>query len=685
MLPFHHSVSKNLPPTALHGIVGALSVKDNWLITSPNMNWVPEYPYIEHNTIIVRSDGRWGIAEYSRWPQVYSDVIPHHACIPSEPKGSRPHPYYTEYQVREPDRSVFDKFTVFDWTERPECGVAGMGYANRELLNRLVTYAFALYEDTTALKISALSLQKQLGAHIRQLIERLRHIPMVFQQTLVTFSHLQRLTLELHGLFNYYKAYAPAYESGMNNSKRVFPFRGAFTSNPEMAEDFYRAGVPVWVLQNNLPTVRLLKKVEFTGPYAPGLLEDEESFPRVRSQDVDKRARNFNTVPGEWPGQVSRIIMEFTCSTKFPLLPYVAPVTHFEPKRLRVDTTTTPSTMTPPSTSTTLPVTKSKHSRGHRAPPKNPPLPPAPYQIFRYEEAAHLPRITQNWSEIATSLSPTATPPPNLAPCYYYPPLFLIENIADSKSVRYCHNYLCIREFLSARLLSSDIEGQPLKIKDWRVALWGDYRIEDTHGQDKKADLRAQDKRTTIRNLFALNGNLLSYTSDVHPTFNNIQISEAMIMDTDHYTRLILWEIREVNFRCEVRALDAVILGSDKTSGFLYRDRLTNLSRIWGSINGGDCVVPTWENTDPAKMIAFWTPAGAAGWKKRRQCFADFVKFMRGWFNFPELLLQNLDGIAKCEDEEKFDEYEKVAIRFYCTTFISYFHRMPTIPAMFPL
>ena len=54
------------------------------VITSPNMNFVPKYP-VERQIVQTYTDGRWGLREYSRWPQVLLPEMWHVACIPGRP------------------------------------------------------------------------------------------------------------------------------------------------------------------------------------------------------------------------------------------------------------------------------------------------------------------------------------------------------------------------------------------------------------------------------------------------------------------------------------------------------------------------------------------------------------------------------------------------------------------------
>lgn len=50
------------------GKVASLAGFQSLVITSPNQDYVPEYP-VERRIVKTYSDGLWGVNEYSRWPQ----------------------------------------------------------------------------------------------------------------------------------------------------------------------------------------------------------------------------------------------------------------------------------------------------------------------------------------------------------------------------------------------------------------------------------------------------------------------------------------------------------------------------------------------------------------------------------------------------------------------------------------
>ncbi len=140
-------------------------------ITSPNMRDIPDLPRLTFNPVAVCTDGRWGIFEYSRWPQESHDRTAHHMCIPLHPKQERIHSYYKENGVDEPSSWFFYQFSHTDWTEQPECQVAGYGLAKAEVVEPLGKAAYNICKLTGTCKLpqNAENLLRQLGLSMRQL------------------------------------------------------------------------------------------------------------------------------------------------------------------------------------------------------------------------------------------------------------------------------------------------------------------------------------------------------------------------------------------------------------------------------------------------------------------------------------------------------------------------------------
>ena len=59
-----------------------------WVITSPNVTFVPEPHIFEEEDILPRADGRFGLVDCFQWPQLYEKEYDHSVCVPR--KGTLP-------------------------------------------------------------------------------------------------------------------------------------------------------------------------------------------------------------------------------------------------------------------------------------------------------------------------------------------------------------------------------------------------------------------------------------------------------------------------------------------------------------------------------------------------------------------------------------------------------------------
>ncbi len=673
-------ISDALGRPTTQDVLAYARTQDGLHVTSPNMRYVLDLPRIGSNPVAVCADGRWGIFEYSRWPQEYHDRTAHHMCIPLEPKQQRKHQYYQDSGIDEPNTWFFYQFSHTDWAENPECKVPGYGLVKADVLKPLGSAAYDICKlaSTCELPDNAKQLLRQLGLSMRQLLERLRGVPTTRQHTLVAYTHLQRLSLEVFGLFIYYRTYVHRFNSERRYHNQVLPVIGTFTNNISKAETFLRLGVPFWLVQSYPPRNR--ESIGVLNPWDHLSLSLEPIFPPITSNEVDPRVRTTSVFnPDTLCRGLSLLVMSLSCTTRFPTMPYVDPHPVLSAKRIRLE----PSSSSIDST-VSRNSTKSK-KRGNRPKKSNSkPLKPPPSLEYEYNRELTWPEVPLVWEQKLKEIGPLRQPPEHVRAVYYWPPPFILETETEKpKLLRFIHNYLQIRQFLRTRLLSPGLGGEPLGVKDWKQALWGNYDHDYLESLYTAADAIA-DRKAALRNFLARAGSIASYSETSKPRYRNAEVSLKKINEDYSVLTTALWEMREVNFRCELRALDSVILKLDRENEFVQRSRLEALSGVWGATSGGDSVVPIWEGLGLRSVLFYWTPPGRANWEMRRETLYNFARFMTRWPGFPQASFNRPEDIKTCEDVQQFKEWEKVAVEFYITTFVSYFHRLPVPPAICP-
>ncbi|RDX41363.1 hypothetical protein OH76DRAFT_1364689, partial [Lentinus brumalis] len=229
------------PVTKAHDAkVASPNVNGDFVITSPNTEYVPEYP-VEREVIHTFRDGRWGLHEYSRWPQAHVEGMLHVACIPRRP--SPPDVPSVLWATLLPESH---------WEEDPDIAVSGFGYIKRDTRDELEAAAEAAirgYESIPEVQAIVRRYGDFLCMILRQVVDRMTHLPSVASRAVAVAAHVQRVCLELAGLKTYLEIVVPRLHSRDNFSERVLDVVGAFLNEGSDVYTWWRAGLPYWLVQ----------------------------------------------------------------------------------------------------------------------------------------------------------------------------------------------------------------------------------------------------------------------------------------------------------------------------------------------------------------------------------------------------------------------------------------------------
>jgi hypothetical protein len=99
-------------------------------------------------------------------------------------------------------------------------------------------------------------------------MKRLHLLPMSESQVFIAFCHVQRLCLELLAMVDYAELFIPRMRGSMACATSAEHRMGAFTYDPHIAEQFMRAGLPVWLIRpyTELPHTRIDSVVQVRKP-----------------------------------------------------------------------------------------------------------------------------------------------------------------------------------------------------------------------------------------------------------------------------------------------------------------------------------------------------------------------------------------------------------------------------------
>ncbi|EPS97787.1 hypothetical protein FOMPIDRAFT_1052168 [Fomitopsis schrenkii] len=543
------------------------------VVTTPNAKWMPEFPVAKPGRICTRVDGRWGPQEYSLWPQLYHPRVLHHACIPA--KGARID--VVDYMFDD----LWEPVSENEWAPDSACGVPELGFLSKACLASLRTTARTITFNYRQAGGGRREAQKKFGYHlcttVEQALDRISILPTWRSHAIALAAHIRRLCLELTGLILLLNVVQRRADDPSFRAKgQALPVRSAFTADPTTAQELFRLGIPVWFIQPLTKTLRIVEVVSYPTSVST-ILSDTLSQPRLYSGSGDMAGIVHH--PGDWPYKMQEEALKALLELVLPALPRDEPEASGEPqpKKAKIDDSGANR-----HDNTARPGKKSRPThRGKRAPPR-PPLNPVeahPSLRYRAPTACAVPAI---WADALAAVGTLPAPPS--AASYYWPPPFVFEN-AGGKAQRYLHNYVRIRGFCQQRLLDPSLGASPLRIAEWRDGLWGDYTVHELQGSSTSLTKQSKERQAiqqNVRKLFSRTAGLATYGPDQAPVFNAKKVSLDVANDPILRAQVI-WEAHEVNWRCELRDLDAHLTGSRDWPALARWERETSVSRVWTS------------------------------------------------------------------------------------------------------
>ncbi|PIL25417.1 hypothetical protein GSI_13307 [Ganoderma sinense ZZ0214-1] len=138
----------------------------------------------------------------------------------------------------------------------------------------------------------------------------------------------------------------------------------------------------------------------------------------------------------------------------------------------------------------------------------------------------------------------------------------------------------------------------------------------------------------------------------------------------------IIWDAHETNWRCELLALDALMVRSNQWPELERWMRESLLSHVWGSGTSGIDVLPPSELQTHSYC---WLQPPQEGWEECRGYLKAFVEILSRWDGLPSELKGAHQQVMTCDA----DEYIRVlsaAVSFYVHTFVAKYERLPSPP-----
>ena len=705
-------------PGTFEGLVAAPGFSATSAFTSPNATWVPRFA-VAHSEITTYSDGRWGVHEYSRWPQEFTREAFHIHCIPSPPSllgaatatpssPSRSHP-------DTPSNVLWLTLEPTHWCES-SCGVVGVGRLDADVHSELSTEidrVVATYESTER-HDGWNVIGDFVVACLRNTLDRLRNMPAASTVIISLAAHVQRLALELWGMVKWLRVVLPRVRKKVVCSSRVLDVLGAHTHDPSVAQMLHHAGVPVWLQQTMTEEMVVYEVVELTE--LPAYFSSTPSFPRMLLAKRD--LSGALNLPGEWLRAMHTVVRRQLLASQLPKLlssegdsghsdeppakrlregaillgedsssagPAPPVIILQDPCNMKTLGQPLPPQPGPPGVAkskSTQPTRRARARLQKAAEQATAGLeaetssrsraPPHPSRMFHPSREVIEPTA---WSIALHNASPV--PQPITSVRYYFPPPFLLDTLVGyepplDRRVRYLHQWVSIRTFCRMRLFDPTIEGRPLTISEWRDALWGDYRLDGDPGPAVGREKIRHETQLNVRKLFGMNHSLPSYDDMRQPMYGNTAITPELLASDGGACARVIWDAYETNWRCELLALDALMMDSDKWPELQRWVRESLVAKVWGGTSGVD-FVPN-EHEEP---LFCWRAPPEEGWSESWKYLQAFLHVMGSWPEGPSYF-RNVD--ISLLDHGTFTDFLNSAVKFYVSTFVSKFHRLPVPP-----
>ncbi|KAG7086297.1 hypothetical protein E1B28_002261 [Marasmius oreades] len=648
--------------TALDGQVAAYMDDGQYLVTSPN-TFVVYKPFLGPREIYFRKDYHFGPDNLLLYPQPFIPLRCHWASIPRRPtvKDNRLHKWWDE-----PPEWTFIQDT--------DSAIQGMGlFASTYVEDFAKDYQILharVFRYSSLLKTEGKAANSLVLALDRQLLQTLRHIKTVslpLHLARQLWSFFQRWYLELVGALDWVEVYKPVMDGQKSKSDfisiQASAAMGAFAYSIADCEFLFCAGLPFWYVWSaeHRATKRVDSMVDLTTPESIGIcLDDLTSHPRQviyegPSTDLQKAV------------SVEKFGMTIVDAGSNPFAVPCAVVIPAPSQPISSQLEVGPSR------------TSSKRSRQDpykKSKPKSNPKPQAERDKFAEICGPSSPDIPDVWVEALGAIDKTRRPKKSDVANggYAFPDPGMVLFAPQEKQHRLLRSWLQFRSILIFRHTMKPCPASSAwSPRQWQLLL----AMTDEH--PSKAGSYVAQERSVVQDLLGqcLKNYGLTHVKvePHHITWRNHRHSIDFLSNPKNIKEII-WEVYELNFRFELRALDSKLRGtidmpSEVDQGDFFRSEVKECFPDATSVGHQSCVD---FNTADCGLAA-------RELKDRAVYFLKFCKLLKSWPGGSRAE-KILSGRREAGDFSEFEleEMERWATRFYCQTFYENFGRPPVLP-----
>ncbi|KAF7966041.1 hypothetical protein HWV62_40278 [Athelia sp. TMB] len=625
-------------PSVAYGKCGV--VRRDRLVTSPNMDYVPEIMWDSVSDVYLRTDMRFGFDDATNWVQWHRADLPHLPAIPRRPsEHAPPDSQRLACMWWQPsDKNFTHNATNADRSAGKLAGgrMRDIEALEREL-GREVEEIQAQIDSTSGAPTIVPGVGPAL-ARMRHTYAALTSLASGFDEKKLELAEFQRSWLELRGMANYYNWKKTRFDRG----QRVGPATpewcvGAYVENVQMATQYWVMGVPVWLVRDKLAAFRSGCHVE--RPTTMSFRPDDigESFSVERAPLFDKvTSANPRSAQHHYAQQDFARVRPSTM-LRTPSGPVVAVMPSAQAQNRGALATTlvsvadlraqkAPPTPAMPAASSSRaagPSRTAKQAVTSRSAPyinpaamrklRGPKTGPKPHQKKTYveKETARTPPVIPAWALAIERLDTRIPAGDQQAALFTFPPpsIFASESPSPERLLTYLYSWLKTREGWLKRMRPSSELPVALKMSTWRELLYFRFgcpqpREKRFRSAEKMQDelqqfdisLRFADAAIVFGNGECLCGAvsrvtgpedpyLVSYNERTHcidTAAGEAAIDDMLIADC-------VWELHMLGFRFDLARVDAALNDSKEPNE--AREKL--LAQCWGT-EDSDIVTIDW-------------------------------------------------------------------------------------------
>lgn len=248
---------------------------------------------------------------------------------------------------------------------------------------------------------------------------------------------------------------------------------------------------------------------------------------------------------------------------------------------------------------------------------------------------------------------------------YAFPDPGLILGVTtDERRTIYLRSWLSHRMALIYRLSSSNSLARPISSQLWRTLLFFNMSVGD---QNSKSQKYRQEIADILGSCLGNDGVTLGSGMPCDIIWRGQKLPSTELV-SPQILQEVVWELYELNFRMEFRALDARL----STNAEDAEARDIALRECFPSRQQGDLLV--------VKVECANDGMAAKSWRDRAPYWIAFMQVVSTWARCPSSILICIDKPAERFTEEEFGKLEENLAMFYTQSFYNCFARAAVLP-----